>query len=115
MVLKEIPDHIATGVINRHLFNKDEFAVPYPIPSVATNHPSFNLKESVYIWRGPTWTVYNWFLHQCLIERGFRDEAKRTVETLKELISRDGFREYYNPFTGEGYGAVDFTWSGLVV
>lgn len=115
LVLKEIPDRIATGVINRHLFNKDEFAVPYPIPSVAINHPSFNPKESIYIWRGPTWTVYNWFLHQCLIERGFRDEATRTVETLKELISRDGFREYYNPFTGEGYGAFDFTWSGLVV
>ncbi|WP_439673173.1 hypothetical protein [Cupriavidus necator] len=30
-------------------------------------------------------------------------------------IERSGFREYYNPFSGEGYGAKDFTWSGLVI
>lgn len=115
LVLKSIPDDIATKVIKKHLLNKNEFAVPYPIPSVAVNHPSFYPKESIYIWRGPTWAVYNWFLHQCLMERGFRKEATNIVETLKEMISKGGFREYYNPFTGEGYGASDFTWSGLVV
>ncbi|MEX2336023.1 MAG: trehalase family glycosidase [Fulvivirga sp.] len=115
LVLKNIPDDIAVRVIKKHLFNKDEFAVPYPIPSVAVNHPSFDPNESIYIWRGPTWAVYNWFLHQCLMERGFRQEATKMVETLKELISKGGFREYYNPYTGEGYGAFDFTWSGLVV
>ena len=115
LVLKSIPDDIATKVIKKHLFNKNEFAVPYPIPSVAVNHPSFNPKESMYIWRGPTWAVYNWFLHQCLMERGFQQEASKMVETLKELISKGGFREYYHPYTGEGYGAFDFTWSGLVV
>jgi neutral trehalase len=115
LVLKSIPDDIATKVIKKHLLNKNEFAVPYPIPSVAVNHPSFYPKESIYIWRGPTWAVYSWFLHQCLMERGFRKEATNVVETLKGLISKGGFREYYNPFTGEGYGASDFTWSGLVV
>jgi glycogen debranching enzyme len=115
LVLKSVPDEIAVRVIQNHLFNKNEFAVPYPIPSVAVNHPSFNPKESIYIWRGPTWAVYNWFLHQCLMERGFRQEATNLMETLKELISKGGFREYYNPYTGEGYGAYDFTWSGLVV
>ena len=115
LVLKNIPDDIARKVIKKHLFNKNEFAVPYPIPSVAVNEPSFNPKESIYIWRGPTWSVCNWFLHQCLIERGFRKEASKMVETLKELISKSGFREYYHPFTGEGYGAFNFTWSGLVV
>lgn len=36
------------------------------------------------------------------------------LTAVKELIGKSGFREYYNPFTGEGYGAHDFTWSGLV-
>ena len=31
------------------------------------------------------------------------------------LVRKSGFREYYNPFTGEGYGAKDFTWGGLVL
>ena len=37
------------------------------------------------------------------------------LESIKELIEKSGFREYYNPNTGKGYGAMDFTWSGLVV
>jgi glycogen debranching enzyme len=115
LVLKSVPDDVATKVIEKHLFNKNEFAVPYPVPSVAVNHPSFDPNESLYIWRGPTWAVYSWFLHKCLMERGFRKAATKMVETLKELISKGGFREYYNPYTGEGYGAYDFTWSGLVV
>jgi hypothetical protein len=49
------------------------------------------------------------------MERGFVKEAADMANTVKELISKGGFREYYNPFTGEGYGAQDFTWSGLVV
>lgn len=115
VVIKNMPDEISKKVIERHLFNKTEFAVPFPIPSVAVNHPSFNPNESMYIWRGPTWVIYNWFLHQFLMEKGYRQEATRMVESIKDLIRKSGFREYYNPFTGEGYGANDFTWSGLVV
>lgn len=115
LVLKEVSDSIAKNVIERHLLNREEFAVPYPIPSVSINHPAFKPNQSVYIWRGPTWAIYNWFLHQCLIERGYRREASRLVDTLKELIKKSGFREYYHPFTGEGYGAYDFTWSTLII
>jgi hypothetical protein len=30
-------------------------------------------------------------------------------------VARSGFREYYDPCTGEGFGAREFTWSGLLV
>jgi len=30
-------------------------------------------------------------------------------------VSRSGFREYYNPLTGTGYGARGFAWSTLIV
>jgi glycogen debranching enzyme len=113
--IKGMPGEIGRRVIERHFFNKEEFAAPYPIPSVAMNHPSFNPKESIYIWRGPTWVIYNWFLHHFLMEKGFKDAASNLVRSTKELIQKGGFREYYNPFTGAGYGAYDFTWSGLVV
>ncbi|MBX9851243.1 MAG: trehalase-like protein [Cytophagaceae bacterium] len=115
VIIEGMPEEIGKKVIETHLFNKSEFDVAYPIPSVAINHPAFNPNESMYIWRGPTWVVYNWFLHQYLMEKGYRKEATRIVESIKELIRKSGFREYYNPFTGEGYGAKDFTWSGLVV
>lgn len=115
VVLKEVPEEVAEKVMKAHFFNSEEFATPYPIPSVAKNHPSFNPKESIYIWRGPTWIVNNWFMNQFLMEKGYREESKRMIDSIKKLIEISGFREYYNPFTGEGYGAKDFTWAGLVV
>ena len=31
------------------------------------------------------------------------------------LTQRSGFREYYDPRTGEGFGAEGFSWSALVL
>lgn len=115
VVIKDMPEEICQKVIQTHFFNEDEFEVPFPIPSVAKNHPSFNADKSLYIWRGPTWILYNWFMHQFLMEKGFPKEASRLVQSIRQLIQKSGFREYYNPFTGEGQGAHDFTWAGLVI
>ncbi|WP_224994693.1 amylo-alpha-1,6-glucosidase [Cesiribacter sp. SM1] len=115
VVLEGIPESITQKVINRHLLNSQEFDTPFPLPSVAQNSPSFNPTESPYIWRGPTWIVNNWFLHQFLMEKGHQQEAAKLVESIRKLIEISGFREYYNPYTGQGYGAKDFTWAGLIV
>ena len=37
------------------------------------------------------------------------------MQSMLKLIEKSGFREYYNPFSGEGYGAEDFTWAGLIL
>jgi neutral trehalase len=115
VVINEIPEAISKKVIETHFFNKKEFGAPFTIPSEAMNHPSFNPHQSMYIWRGPTWVVYNWFMHQFLMEKGFKEEAGKLVISIKKLIRKSGFREYYNPFTGEEYSTHDFTWAGLVV
>ncbi len=115
LVIRDLPAPITEALIDRHISRKDEFDTEYPIPSVAKNDPSFNPHESEYLWRGPTWIFYNWFVYQCLFYQGFHDEAKMLEDTMRKLIQQSGFREYYNPFTGEGYGAQNFTWSGLVV
>lgn len=115
VVLKGLPEDIKEKVVNTHFFNSEEFDTPFPIPSVARSHPSFDPTESIYIWRGPTWIVNNWFIHQFLMETGYRKESGRMVDSIRQLIKISGFREYYNPFTGQGYGARDFTWAGLVL
>ena len=116
MVLPGVPESIGCEIVEKHLFKKGEFQTPYPLPSVAVNDPSFDPFEApIYLWRGPTWVVYNWFLYQCLLCKGFAKEANNLLETVKRLIEKSGFREYYHPFMGDGYGARDFTWSGLVV
>lgn len=115
VVIKDISAEICEKVLQTHFFHKDEFDVPFPIPSVSKNHPAFNPKQSLYIWRGPTWVLYNWFMHKYLLENGFDKEAQKMIKSIEQLIEISGFREYYNPFTGEGYGAADFTWAGLVI
>jgi glycogen debranching enzyme len=115
LLLPEMPKDMAREIVRRHLCNADEFASPYPIPSVAMSERSFYPKETFALWRGPTWPVINWFFFRCLSAKGFEHEAGNLYRATVDLIEKSGFREYYNPFTGEGYGADSFTWSGLVV
>lgn len=115
VVLRNVPDEVCRQVLKRHLLHKDGFHVSFPIPSLAVDEAAFNPNESLYIWRGPTWVVFNWFMQGYLLDKGYQKEANELLLSVKHLITKSGFREYYNPFTGEGHGAEDFTWSGLVV
>lgn len=115
VVLQSVPRDLCRQVLEKHLFHKGGFHVPFPLPSLSVDEPAFNPDESLYIWRGPTWVVFNWFMQGFLLEKGYRQEAEELLLSVKRLITKSGFREYYNPFTGEGHGAEEFTWSGLVV
>jgi hypothetical protein len=115
VLMDVIPDELDEAVMKRHFYKGGEFDVSYPIPSLAKNEAAFNPGQSVYIWRDPTWIVNNWFLHKYLLKNGHNKEAKTLINSILKLIGKSGFREYYNPFTGEGYGAQDFTWGGLVL
>lgn len=120
IALPDVPDHIARKVIKTHLLNADEFDLPYPIPSVAKSEKTFQPRDAEsrffdFLWRGPTWVMCNWFLYKCLLTKGFEKEADKVLNSVIRLIETSGFREYYNPLSGVGYGAKDFTWSGLVV
>ncbi|WP_235336622.1 amylo-alpha-1,6-glucosidase [Pontibacter korlensis] len=115
VVLRQVPGEVGKRVLQRHLQQRDGFHVPYPIPSLAVDEPAFNPDESLYIWRGPTWVMFNWFMHGHLLDVGYTREAEELLLSIKRLITKSGFREYYNPFTGEGHGAHNFTWSGLVL
>lgn len=114
LMLKNIKRENIDNLVKNHLLNPEEFWLPYPVPSVAKSEPTFKPGEGP-LWRGPTWLNTNWFLVLALLEHGFREIAEEIVEKSCFLIQKNGFREYFNPFTGEGYGAYDFGWSTLVV
>ena len=111
----EVPQEIALRVLDAHFAREDQFGTPCPLPSVERRDAAFYAGETPYIWRGPTWAVNNWFLFYALKARGFDAQADLLRRSLHGLIERGGFREYYDPYTGEGHGAHDFTWSGLLV
>lgn len=81
-------------------------------PSVSKSEPSFNPKG---FWRGPSWIAINWFIFKGLLNYGLTDVAYDILEDSVELLEGAGFREFFDPDTGEGLGADDFTWGALVV
>lgn len=102
----------AKKLVAEHLLNKKEFWTKFPVPTTAIDEPGFDPEG---FWRGPTWMASNWFIYKGLINYGFTDIAKQILESSKNLIAKSGFREYFNPETGEGLGAKNFTWGGLVL
>jgi glycogen debranching enzyme len=95
----------------------DSFSTPYGIPTVSLNEPSFNL-DSVWPWpnwRGPVWIGANWLVVKGLKRYGYHSIADSIIDQSYKLIEKSGFREFYNPLSGQGYGAEGFAWGGLVL
>jgi len=116
LIVEGLDPAIAERLVVEHLRNPDEYALPYPVPSVAADAPGFNPDHPHgFIWRGPTWVNSNWFLARALHDRGYGDDAQRIGDATRALVEMSGFRECYNPYTGEGQNAGDFGWTTLVV
>ena len=66
-------------------------------------------------WRGPIWANLNWLLGRGLRQQGFVAQAEALEQTTLDLVSSAGMREYYDPITGDGLGADDFSWTAAAV
>jgi glycogen debranching enzyme len=105
-------DQEAKNLIKNHFLNAKEFYLPFILPSTPKSDPAFDPNG---FWRGPIWMATNWIVFKGLKNYGFHLEAQSLLESSLKLLEKSGFREQYNPLTGEGYGARNFTWGGLVV
>ncbi|OGY26979.1 MAG: hypothetical protein A2Z11_04770 [Candidatus Woykebacteria bacterium RBG_16_43_9] len=119
-LILDLPKRIVADITKKHVFNKQEFDLPYPVPTVSASEESFSptpakIAKEPLIWRGPTWINTNWYLVKALHHHGYNKEAQLITEKSLELVKKSGFREFFNPFSGEGYGAHNFSWSTLVV
>jgi mannosylglycerate hydrolase MGH1-like protein len=81
--------------------------------------PSTDLSESYFreanYWRGPVWINTNWMIYLGLLKYGYKKRAEQIRQGIFELALNHGFREYYDPFTGQGLGGSDFSWSAALV
>ena len=114
LILDNVPKDKLDRLVD-HLTNPDEFWPEYPVPTVALDEPSFDAEDSEALWRGPTWISTNWFLINGLEKHGYTDIASDLREKTIKLVEEKGFREYFNPLTGEGYGSEDFAWATLAI
>lgn len=105
-------DEEAENLIDNFLLNKNKFKLKFVIPTVSQDDSSFDPQG---FWRGSVWIAINWFIYKGLLNYGRKDLAQAILKSSLELIERSGFREYFNPLTGEGLGAKNFTWGGLIL
>ncbi len=103
----------ARELIFTELLNPEKFGTPFPVPTTSVSEPAFDPETG--FWRGPTWMAPNWFIYHGLKRYGFIGLAENIKEKSLALLEQSGFREQYDPETGEGQGAKNFTWGGLVL
>jgi hypothetical protein len=116
LALRDLPAPVARRLIG-HLEDPREYWAPFPVPSVAMNEAAFvpGISGEKLVFRGPTWMNTNWYLSRGLRHHGRPDLARAIEQRSADLVEGAGFREYYDPLTGEGHGARDFSWTALVL
>lgn len=118
LALPDLPEEIGRRLVEEHLLNGSEFWTAVAPPSVATCEPSYEPDGGRgpirRYWRGPTWVNSAWMVWLGLRRLGYEAEAQRLADGVIAAVAREGLREYYDPRTGKGLGAKDFTWSALV-
>lgn len=82
------------------------------VPNYDRREPDFSQRK---YWRGPIWINMNWLLYQGLRRYGYKEYNQLIKKSVIKLASEYGFYEYYNPESGEGYGAKDFSWSAALL
>lgn len=117
LILENIPKKISDALVN-HLTNPKEFWTEYPIPSVPQNSSHFNCNWQYYWccnWRGPVWINTNRHIIEGLVLHGYSEIAQRIAERTTDMVEREGFWEFYHPFTGRGMRIPNFGWSAQVI
>jgi hypothetical protein len=81
--------------------------------------PSYNLRGRGFdprrYWRGPVWVNTDWLVWRGLRQHGEAGLAAEVAGSVIRLVERSGFREYFDPFGGRGYGSDDFAWTAALL
>ncbi|WP_343716747.1 hypothetical protein [Inquilinus sp.] len=73
------------------------------VPSAEPGRPGFDPRRP---WRGAVSLAHNWLLHDGLRRAGRQDLTNRIRRDSMAVVKRSGFREYFDPITGEGLGGT---------
>ena len=108
----------AQRVIESYLVSPAHFWGKWLVPfnSITEMKQENTLWVRNMLWRGPCiWINMNWMSARVAARYGRKDLAKRITQNTALMVYQNGFREYYNPETGKGIGANNFTWPALVL
>jgi hypothetical protein len=101
-----------TGLLGSPCFHPAEPVEHYLVPTYDLRAPGFDPRR---YWRGPVWINTDWLLWLGLRQHGVEDLAAELRASMLGLVRKSGFREYFHPFGGQGYGAGGFAWTAALV
>lgn len=114
LIIDGLPGNIAKKLVEK-LTDKNLFWTEFPLPFVSISNKNFNPNYGNFLlWHGPCWVNINWLFIRGLRANGFEKEANQLIKKTKMMVEKSGLWEMYHPFTGEGLGQKDYSWSGLV-
>jgi glycogen debranching enzyme len=96
--------------VNR--LQQPDFWTVYPVPTTPTGSPAHSPQG---YWRGNVWMSVNYLIYMGLRRYGYFDLASLLVAKTIDLARLSGYREYYHPVTGEGFGAKNQSWLALLL
>jgi hypothetical protein len=118
LALPDLPEEIGRRLVDEHLFS-ERFWTSVAPPSVATDEPTFSLREHALglrrYWRGPTWVNSAWLVWLGLVRLGYHERAGTLARGIGGAVDQSGLREFYDPFDRAGMGAREFAWSALAI
>jgi hypothetical protein len=71
--------------------------------------------EAEFYRRGPVWFNINWYIAQGVRRYGDEELARWIEDSLIILAERHGHYEYYDPNTGRGLSAEEFSWTAALI
>jgi glycogen debranching enzyme len=113
-----VSEERAERVVHEHIKNPEEFWLPFVVSFNAKDELD---KEKVYLedlllWRGHCiWINMNWMINEALVAYGYIDLAREITRRTARMIEHEGFWEFYDYRNGQGKGALDFNWPGLIL
>ncbi|MCP3805062.1 glycoside hydrolase [Allokutzneria sp. A3M-2-11 16] len=104
------------AAVRASLVDPDQFGTAVPFPTVPKNSPDFDPNG---YWRGTTWVDQVYFGTAALDRYGYRADADRLrarfLGNAQGLTGAAPIRENYNPLTGAGTFATNFSWSASLL
>jgi len=85
--------------------------VHYWLTTTSQSEPAWEARR---YWRGPVWIILNWLVIEGLRKYDYNELADAIQRDTLDLLTRSGFREYYDPRDGSGCGSADFSWSAAL-
>jgi hypothetical protein len=109
----ELPAHLRAAIVATMKSKCFHAAGPgaFVVPSFDLLGEGFDRRR---YWRGPIWINTNWLLWSGLHQHGHDSETDDIVLSSVRLVEQSGFREYFDPIDGTGYGSDGFGWTAAL-